>query len=101
MRISVIGCGYVGLVTGTCLANLGNDVTCMDIDAAKVEKLKKGIVPFFEPGLRDILELNLIGGRLKFTSDIKEAISGSDVIFIAVGTPSGENGVADMSYVFT
>ncbi len=100
MRISVIGCGYVGLVTGTCLANLGNDVTCMDIDAEKVEKLKKGVVPFFEPGLRDILELNLVGGRLKFTSSIKDAVLGSDVIFIAVGTPSGENGIADLSSVF-
>ncbi len=101
MKISVIGCGYVGLVTGTCLANLGNDVVCVDIDTEKVSNLSKGIIPFFEPGLRDLVDLNSSQGRLRFTSDIRDAVKASDVIFIAVGTPSGNNGVADLSYVFS
>ncbi len=100
MKIAMIGAGYVGLVTGTCLANLGNDVICMDIDPAKIESLKKGIVPIYEPGLRDLVEINLNEGRLRFTTDMEDAVKSSDVIFIAVGTPSGENGVADLSYVF-
>ncbi|MBI3034110.1 UDP-glucose/GDP-mannose dehydrogenase family protein [Candidatus Woesearchaeota archaeon] len=101
MKISMIGCGYVGLVTGTCLANLGNDVICVDVDKARIEGLNKGVLPIFEPGLRDLVELNLREGRLRFTLDIKEAVQFSDIIFIAVGTPSAENGVADLSSVFS
>ncbi|MBI2134205.1 UDP-glucose/GDP-mannose dehydrogenase family protein [Candidatus Woesearchaeota archaeon] len=100
MKIAVIGCGYVGLVTGTCLANLGNDVVCVDIDRVKVEKLNNGVMPIYEPGLRDLVELNFSQGRLKFTDDLHEPVRQSDVIFIAVGTPS-DNGRADLSYVFS
>ncbi len=100
MKIAVIGCGYVGLVTGACLSNLGNEVICVDIDPEKVEKLKRGIIPIFEPGLRDLVELNSLQGRLKFTTIIEEPVRDSDVIFIAVGTPS-DNGKADLSYVFS
>ncbi len=99
MKIAVVGCGYVGLVTGACFANLGNEVVCVDIDTERVEGLNKGVIPFFEPGLRDLVELNAGEGRLRFTSGVKEAVQGADVIFIAVGTPSGQNGVADLSYV--
>jgi UDPglucose 6-dehydrogenase len=101
MKIAIIGCGYVGLVTGGCLANLGNDVICVDIDDEKIDNLRKGIMPFFEPGLRDIIELNLAQKRLMFTTEIELAVQSSDVIFIAVGTPSGDNGKADLSYVFS
>ena len=83
MKISVIGCGYVGLVTGSCLANLGNDVICMDIDLERVAGLSKGVLPIFEPGLRDLVELNLGEGRLRFTTDMKDAVQSTDVIFIA------------------
>ena len=100
MKIAMIGVGYVGLVTGTCLSNLGNEVICMDVDQAKIDGLKKGIVPIYEPGLRDLVELNSQEGRLIFTTDIDEAVSKADVVFIGVGTPSGDNGVADLSYVF-
>jgi len=99
MRISVIGCGYVGLVTGACLANLGNDVICVDIDDEKVASLRKGIIPFFEPGLRDLVAMNLAQKRLMFTTDSELAIRNSDAIFIAVGTPSREDGSADLSAV--
>ncbi|MBI3051418.1 UDP-glucose/GDP-mannose dehydrogenase family protein [Candidatus Woesearchaeota archaeon] len=99
MRISVIGCGYVGLVTGACLANLGNEVTCMDIDRERIEKLNQGILPFYEPGLRDLVELNSREGRLRFTVDVKRAVHDSDIIFIAVNTPSAADGSGDMSYV--
>ncbi len=100
MKIAVIGAGYVGLVTGACLANLGNDVICVDIDDEKVSNLRKGIIPFFEPGLRDLVEMNLAQKRLMFTTDSELAISNSEVVFIAVGTPSDGNGRADLSAVF-
>ncbi|MBI3036824.1 UDP-glucose/GDP-mannose dehydrogenase family protein [Candidatus Woesearchaeota archaeon] len=100
MKIAVIGCGYVGLVTGAGLANLGNDVICVDIDDEKISNLRKGIIPFFEPGLRDMVEMNLAQKRLMFTTDSELAIRNSDVIFIAVGTPSDGNGKADLSAVF-
>ncbi len=100
MKIAVIGAGYVGLVTGACLANLGNDVICVDIDDEKVSNLRKGVIPFFEPGLRDMVEMNLAQKRLMFTTDSELAIMNSEVIFIAVGTPSGNNGKADLSAVF-
>lgn len=100
MKIALMGCGYVGLVTGACLANLGNDVICVDIDDEKVSALRRGVIPFFEPGLRDLVEMNLAQKRLMFTTDSEIAIKNSDVVFIAVGTPSSPDGSADMSSVF-
>lgn len=99
MKISVIGTGYVGLVTGTCFAETGNQVICVDIDAAKVAKLKSGQITIFEPGLELIFKRNLKEGRLHFTTSLKEAVDGSDVIFLALPTPPGEDGSADLSYV--
>ena len=101
MKIALMGCGYVGLVTGACLSNLGNDVICVDIDEAKVDNLRKGIIPFFEPGLRDLVEMNLTQKRLMFTTDSELAIKSSDVIFVAVGTPSDKDGKADLSAVLS
>lgn len=101
MKIAVAGCGYVGLVTGTCLANLGNDVICVDIDEEKIANLRKGVIPFFEPGLRDLVEMNINQKRLMFTTDSELAIKNSDVVFIAVGTPSDGNGKADLSAVIS
>ncbi len=101
MKIAIAGAGYVGLVTGACLANLGNDVICVDIDDGKVDNLRKGVIPFFEPGLRDLVEMNLAQKRLMFTTDSELAIRNSEVVFIAVGTPSGRDGGADLSGVFS
>ncbi len=100
MRITVIGTGYVGLVTGSCFASLGHEVVNLDIDKEKIAKLNKGIVPIYEPGLRDIIEINAREGRQSFTTDKKSAIEHGEVIFIAVGTPQGDDGEADLSYVF-
>lgn len=97
MNISIIGSGYVGLVTGACFAELGNKVICADNDADKISRLKKGIVPIYEPGLEEIIKLNLKNKRLKFTSSIKSAVKASEVIFIAVGTPALGNGEADLT----
>ncbi len=99
MNISVIGTGYVGLVTGTCFAEMGNSVTCVDIDQKKVEDLKKGIIPIYEPGLERMVLKNHENGSLDFTTDIKEALAKSEICFIAVGTPMGEDGSADLQYV--
>ncbi len=99
MRISVIGTGYVGLVTGTCLAESGNDVLCMDIDRKKIELLNAGVVPIYEPGLEELIKRNVAHGRLGFTSDMSRAVIKSSVIFIAVGTPPGDDGSADLKYV--
>jgi len=99
MHIAVIGTGYVGLVTGACFAEFGVYVTCMDKDIKKIEKLKKGIVPFYEPGLEDIVKRNLKEDRLKFTNNIEEAVENALVIFIAVGTPPRGDGSADLKYV--
>ena len=99
MHICMIGTGYVGLVTGTCFADLGNDVTCMDIDAEKIEKLDNGTIPIYEPGLDVLVAKNVKEGRLKFTTDLKSAVEDALVIFIAVGTPPMEDGSADMRYV--
>jgi len=99
MRISVIGTGYVGLVTGTCLAESGNDVICMDIDKSKIEKLNAGVVPIYEPGLEELIKRNVAHDRLSFTTDMAKAVKSADVIFIAVGTPPGEDGSADLKYV--
>jgi UDPglucose 6-dehydrogenase len=97
MNISIIGSGYVGLVSGACFAELGNHVICADNDAKKINGLKKGIVPIYEPGLSELIINNLKNKRLKFTSSIKEAVMSSELIFIAVGTPSLENGEADLT----
>ncbi len=99
MKISMVGTGYVGLVTGTCFAEMGNEVICVDIDEKKIEKLKNGIIPIYEPGLETMVKENYERGTLHFTTDIKEALEQTDVIFIAVGTPQGEDGSADLQYV--
>ncbi|MCP3920499.1 MAG: UDP-glucose/GDP-mannose dehydrogenase family protein [bacterium] len=99
MRIAVIGTGYVGLVAGTCFAESGNTVTCIDIDAEKIAKLKEGFVPIYEPGLEELLKRNVRDGRLHFTTDYAEGMAGAQIAFIAVGTPPGEDGSADVTYV--
>ena len=99
MNISIIGSGYVGLVSGACFAQLGNRVVCADCDLKKISGLKKGVVPIYEPGLEELIADNLKNKRLKFTSSIREAVKSSEVIFIAVGTPSLENGEADLTGV--
>ena len=99
MQVTIFGTGYVGLVTGTCLAEVGNDVVCVDIDAAKVERLNRGELPIFEPGLEDLVAANRAAGRLRFTTDAATAIAHGRVVFIAVGTPPDEDGSADLSHV--
>lgn len=99
MNIAVVGTGYVGLVTGTCFAETGNHVTCVDIDVDKVNRLRKGELPIYEPGLEVIFERNTRQGRLHFTTDLKEAIADAEVIFLALPTPPGEDGSADLSYI--
>ncbi len=99
MNIAVIGTGYVGLVTGAVFADMGNDVICADVDSIRIEKLQNGIMPFYEPGLSEMVNRNLSDGRIKFTTDITQAVQKSLVIFIAVGTPSKENGETDLSQV--
>jgi UDPglucose 6-dehydrogenase len=99
MKISVIGTGYVGLVSGVCFAQMGNRVTCIDIDEKKIEDLKKGIIPIYEPGLEDMTLENYKNKTLSFTTNSKEAIKDSNIAFIAVGTPMGEDGSADLKYV--
>ena len=99
MKISVIGTGYVGLVTGTCFSETGNTVTCVDIDRNKVEKLSNGQITIYEPGLEKLFIRNLKEGRLRFTTDLEEGIQGSSIIFLALPTPPGEDGSADLKYV--
>lgn len=99
MKITVIGTGYVGLVTGTCFSEMGNKVYCVDIDNGKVEKLKKGIIPIYEPGLEELVIKNSEKGDLLFTRKLKEGLDNSEICFIAVGTPMGEDGSADLQYV--
>ena len=99
MKITIIGTGYVGSVTGACLADLGNEVICLDIDKEKIERFRKGELPIYEPGLSDLVKRNVREGRLSFTTDKKKAIQGSDVIFIAVGTPSAPDGSVDMAFI--
>lgn len=101
MQICVIGTGYVGLVAGTCLADMGNDVICVDNDLKKLEQLEKGIIPIYEPGLEELIKANTLEGRLKFTDDLKSAVQKSQVCFIAVGTPQSEDGSADLQYVMS
>lgn len=99
MKIAVVGTGYVGLVTGTCFAETGNQVVCVDIDAAKVEKMKNGIIPIYEPGLDVLFNRNTAEGRLKFTTNLAEGIKDAKVIFLALPTPPGEDGSADLKYI--
>ena len=99
MKVTVFGTGYVGLVTGTCLAEMGNQVVCVDIDSAKVEGLNQGQIPIFEPGLTPMVVQNHQEGRLRFTTDAESAVAHGDIIFIAVGTPPDEDGSADLQYV--
>ncbi|NCC73342.1 MAG: UDP-glucose/GDP-mannose dehydrogenase family protein [Sphingobacteriia bacterium] len=99
MKIAIVGSGYVGLVTGACFAEVGIDVTCVDIDTAKIEKLKNGVSPIYEPGLDEMLKRNLERGRLSFTTDLSSCVNEMEVIFSAVGTPPDEDGSADLKYV--
>lgn len=99
MKIAVVGTGYVGLVTGTCFAETGNSVTCIDIDKEKVEGLRKGKMPIYEPGLDTIFDRNTKEGRLSFTTDLKKGIEDAEVIFLALPTPPGEDGSADLKYI--
>jgi len=108
MKIAIIGTGYVGLVTGTCLADSGNDVSCVDIDQEKIERLEHGDIPIYEPGLAELIERNASAGRLKFTTDTAAAVRPAKLVFIAVGTPTcddhtakpEEKGAADLKYVW-
>ena len=99
MNLTVIGTGYVGLVTGACFSEIGNSVTCVDVDINKISNLKDGVLPIYEPKLKDIVINNYNSGRLKFTTSLKDAMEDSDLLFIAVGTPPGEDGSADLKYV--
>jgi len=99
MKVSVIGTGYVGLVSGTCLAEVGNDVLCLDLDHKKIDILRQGGIPIYEPGLEDMVKRNVAAGRLRFTTDIEESVAHGTIQFIAVGTPPDEDGSADLQYV--
>ena len=99
MNIAVVGTGYVGLVSGTCFAETGVNVTCVDVDAAKIERLQKGEIPIYEPGLDEMVRKNVAAGRLKFTTDLASVINEQEIIFSAVGTPPDEDGSADLKYV--
>lgn len=100
MRIAVVGIGYVGLVSGAGLSDVGLDVTCIDIDEEKIERLKRGEVPIYEPGLEDLIQRNVAAGRLHFTSDLASAVDGREAVFLCVGTPMGDGGNCDLSYLF-
>src|SRR3954469_24856694 len=97
MRIAVIGTGYVGLVSGACFADSGNSITCVDINAAKIEGLKQGKIPIYEPGLTDLVLKNQAAGRLHFTTDTAAAVRDARLVYLAVGTPSSDDGAADLS----
>src|SRR5512135_3705351 len=99
MKITVIGTGYVGLVSGTCLADVGNDVLCLDVDAEKIRILNEGGIPIYEPGLEAMVARNKASGRLRFTTNVEEAVAHGAIQFIAVGTPPDEDGSADLQYV--
>ena len=99
MKVTIFGSGYVGLVTGACLSDVGNHVVCVDIDGAKVARLNAGEIPIYEPGLEPLVKRNVEAGRLRFTTDVPESVRASEIIFIAVGTPPDEDGSADMSHV--
>jgi UDPglucose 6-dehydrogenase len=99
MKVGIIGSGYVGLVAAACFAEMGNDVVCVDVDRSKIDKLKKGVIPIYEPGLSALVRDNFTKGSLKFSIDINDALSVAEVVFIAVGTPMGDDGSADLKYV--
>ena len=99
MKVTIVGTGYVGLVTGACLAEMGNHVICLDLDQAKVELLNNGGMPIYEPGLQEVVKRNVSAGRLEFSTDIASAVAHGTLQFIAVGTPPGEDGSADLQYV--
>ena len=99
MNIGIVGTGYVGLVTGACFSAMGMNVTCIDIDKNKIEALKAGEIPIYEPGLKDIVKKNTSNGRLHFSTSLEDVLDTLNVVFIAVGTPPGEDGSADLSYV--
>ncbi len=101
MKIAVVGTGYVGLVVGACFAETGNEVTCVDVDAGKIARLRENVIPIYEPGLGELVERNQREGRLSFTTELAEAVRGSDAVFIAVGTPPDEDGSADLRHVLT
>ena len=101
MKIAVVGTGYVGLVTGTCFADTGNEVTCVDIDAEKVAALRAGTIPIYEPGLKEMVGYNLSTGRLSFTTELAPAVSNADLVFLAVGTPQSDDGSADLSALWS
>jgi UDPglucose 6-dehydrogenase len=102
MRIAMIGSGYVGLVSGACFADFGHEVVCVDLDEAKIEKLRQGVIPIYEPGLDRLVASNMAAGRLAFTTDLGKAVADSEVVFIAVGPPSRRgDGHADLSYVYS
>src|SRR5690606_7270182 len=102
MRIAMIGSGYVGLVSGACFADFGHEVVCVDLDEAKIEKLRQGKIPIYEPGLDQLVANNMAAKRRSFTSDLAAAVACSGVVFIAVGTPSRRgDGYADLSYVYS
>ncbi|TQU27880.1 UDP-glucose 6-dehydrogenase, partial [Xanthomonas perforans] len=99
MRVAIFGTGYVGLVTGACLAEVGHQVVCVDIDQAKLDALNRGLIPIYEPGLEPMVKANHAAGRLRFTSDAAAAIAHGEITFIAVGTPADQDGSADLQYV--
>ena len=99
MKIAIVGTGYVGLVTGTCFAEMGTEGFCVDVDKNKIDNLKKGIVPIYEPGLDELVARNMQAGRLHFTTELKECLDEVEVLFSAVGTPPDEDGSADLKYV--
>ena len=101
MNLTIIGSGYVGLVSGTCFAEMGNRVICVDIDKIKINGLKKGVIPIYEPGLQDLVKNNLKNRTLSFNTDLKASIKDSEIVFIAVGTPMGKDGSADLKYVLS
>ena len=99
MNIAIVGTGYVGLVSGTCFSEMGINVTCVDVDTRKIESLRQGIVPIYEPGLEEMVARNAKAGRLRFTTDLRECLDDVEVVFSAVGTPPDEDGSADLHYV--
>lgn len=100
MKITVVGTGYVGLVSGVCFSDIGVEVTCVDVDAQKINNLKQGVIPIYEPGLEEMLERNIKSGRIKFSTSLEESIQEAEVVFIAVGTPPGTDGKANLEYVY-
>jgi UDPglucose 6-dehydrogenase len=101
MKIAIIGSGYVGLVTGACLSEVGINVVCVDVDQQKIDNLQQGIIPIYEPGLESMIKRNMSKGRLEFKSDVASAVKASEVVFISVGTPPDEDGSADLKHVIS